>query len=517
MDGNGSVLNRRLSGVDAGFLYLERKEIPLHIAAVLVFEAAIPFDEFVRNIESKLYLIPRYRQIVVFPPMNIGYPEWGPAPNFDIHQHIFETHLEGPGGQAELEKLAGNILTPVMDRTKPLWDIHVVDGLRDGRGALIIRVHHALADGISAAGLLQVLLDTTPEGSPVPAEPPVPPKAEEQPEQPLPEHSLPEHSLIDALASATRSCLENLIAAEEIMLDFAQALTSDRMKSGLQGVLSLLPELARPAQRLPFNKPCDGDRLFCWTQFDFAEVKEIKSAAGCTVNDVVLTVLTRALAKYVRFHGESLTDRYFHVVCPVNLRSDQGQSLGNQITFLPLVLPLGETDPMRLLHSVAQRTEIMKSARAAELVSIATCWLGAAPTPLQMGFWRTIPQIPLPVPLLNMICTNVPGSRVPLYTLGRKLLASYPQVPTGYELGINCAVQTYDGQMSFGLIADSHAAPDVTRLRDLIRKSFVELCRAAGVRKARPMRRPKPGPKAGSAPKVRTRSKQPAEAAPAGA
>jgi hypothetical protein len=123
------------------------------------------------------------------------------------------------------------------------------------------------------------------------------------------------------------------------------------------------------------------------------------------------------------------------------------------------------------------------------LVSILTAWLGAAPTPLQVAFWRAIPLIPLPVPLLNMICTNVPGSSDPLYCLGRRMLASYPQVPTGYELGINCAVQTYNGQLTFGLIADSHAAPDVTRLRDMIKASFRDLCRAAGIKKAQPKRK----------------------------
>jgi len=284
-----------------------------------------------------------------------------------------------------------------------------------------------------------------------------------------------------------------------------QSLVTDRMQNGLQGAFGLLPELGKPAKRLPFNKPCDGDRLCCWAEFDFADVKAIKAAAGAKVNDVILTVLSHAVAKYARFHGESLNDRFFHVVCPVNLRSDQGESLGNQIAFLPLVLPLSESDPMRLLRAAAQRTETLKNARAAELVSIATAWLGAAPTPLQVAFWRAVPLIPLPVPLLNMICTNVPGSRVPLYVLGRCLLASYPQVPTGYELGINCAVQTYNGQIFFGLIADSHAAPDVTRMRNMIRASFRELCRSAGVRKTRPMKQSAPR-------KPRADSKQPAEA-----
>ena len=148
MGKTSSVPSQRLSGADAAFLYLERKEIPLHIACVSVFEGAIPYDEFVANIDSKLHLIPRYRQIAVAPPFNIGYHTWEWDPNFDIHRHIFRVRLEPPGGEAELEALAGRIFSPLMDRSKPLWDIHVVEGLKGGRGALIPRVHHSLADGI---------------------------------------------------------------------------------------------------------------------------------------------------------------------------------------------------------------------------------------------------------------------------------------------------------------------------------------------------------------------------------
>src|SRR6516164_9310565 len=158
-------LSRTLSGADAAFLYLERKEIPLHIACVAIFEGVIPFEEFVANIDSKLHLIPRYQQVAVDPPFHIGYPTWEWDQNFDIRRHIFRARLEPPGGEAQLEALAGRILSQVMDRSKPLWDIHVVEGLKDGRSALIPRVHHALADGISGAALLKVMLDPTPEGS----------------------------------------------------------------------------------------------------------------------------------------------------------------------------------------------------------------------------------------------------------------------------------------------------------------------------------------------------------------
>ncbi|SPE26661.1 Diacylglycerol O-acyltransferase [Candidatus Sulfopaludibacter sp. SbA3] len=446
---NGAAQSRRLSGIDAAFLYLERKEIPLHIASVALFEEPIPFDEFVANIDSKLHLLPRYQQIVVAPPFDLGYPTWEPDPEFDIQRHIFHVEVEAPGGEAELSALAGRILSQVMDRSKPLWEIYVVSGLNDGRGAMIARVHHALADGVSGAALLNIMLDPTPEGS----------RAIRKPRsRPLPK-TLPPKSLPDALTSAVHSSLENLIAAEEGMLDFAQSLLGDRMQAGLKELAALLPELATPPKRLPFNKPCTGERLFTWAEFEFGDLQAVRAKVGCKVNDVILTVLNRALVKYVKMHGEKVAKRYLHVVCPVNIRSqEQGQSLGNRITFMPVILPMNEPNAMRMLEAVAARTQAMKSARAAELVAIAASWLGAAPPPLQALFWGAIPSLKLPVPLFNIICTNVPGSPVPLYSVGRRMLAAYPQVPTGYELGVGCAAQTYNGKIFFGLTADAHGA-----------------------------------------------------------
>jgi diacylglycerol O-acyltransferase len=177
------------------------------------------------------------------------------------------------------------------------------------------------------------------------------------------------------------------------------------------------------------------------------------------------------------------------VVCPVNLRGgEQGESLGNRITFLPVVLPLDVRNPVEMLRAVTARMEIMKSVRAAELIAIATSCLGTTPAPMQELFWRGIPLVPLPLPLLNLICTNVAGSPSALYTVGRRLLASYPHVPTGYELGLGVAVQSYDGKLFFGVTADAHVAPDVGRLRDYIRICFDELYRAAVPPAPRPRR-----------------------------
>jgi diacylglycerol O-acyltransferase len=460
---------RRLSSTDAAFLYLERKEIPLHIAAVCIFEGEIPFDEFVRTIDSRLHLLPRYRQVIVEPPFHLGYPNWEDDRRFNIRRHIFRVRVDAPGGRAQLEKLVSRILSQVMDRSKPLWDLHVIDGLEGGRGAVVVRMHHALADGVAGIAILRIMLDTSP----------VLPRRVVKPRyrpQPAVEG---DRSIVNALTSAVHNSLENLIAAEGVLLDFSRTLTDDRTQDALQKLIGLFPEFAASSDRFVFNRPCGGERRFCWTEFPLAEVQAIREAVGGTVNDVILTALARAVTRYVRAHGETVAGRFLRVVCPVNVRQDGGESLGNRITFMPVALPLGVAGPIRTLHQVAARTEIMKNARAAHLVALLASCLGAAPPPLQALFWRTVPQIPLPVPLLHMICTNIAGSPTPLYSVGRRMIASYPHVPTGYELGVNCAVQSYNGQLFCGFTADAQVVPDAGRLRDFMRAGFAELARAA--------------------------------------
>ena len=468
-----------MSAIDAAFLYLERKEIPLHIAGVCVFDSTIPFEEFVGTIDSKLHLLPRYRQVVVEPAFHLGYPTWQDDPDFDIRNHIFHMTVDAPGLQPQLEALASHILSRVMDRRKPLWDIYVIDGLAEGRGAIIVRVHHALADGIAGASLMKIMLDPDPSRG----------RARPSPKF-RPARAEPDGSLADAVASAIHSSLESLIAAEAVLMDFAQGLFDARTQDAFQKLLALLPELTASSERFPFNKPCSGERRFCWTEFPFDDVVRIREFAGGTCNDVVLSVVTRAVARYIELHGEKVKGRYLRIVCPVSMRHDDGgESLGNQISFLPVAVPLDIGNPVEMLRAVAARTEVMKTARAAHLVALMGAWLGAAPPPLQALFWGAIPQVALPLSLFNMICTNVPGSKMPLYALGRKMIAMYPHVPTGYELGVNVAIQSYDGRMYCGLTADAHVVPDAGKLRDFIQTSFQELRHAAGVRKAQRARR----------------------------
>ena len=267
---NSSDLGRRCSGIDAAFLYLERKEIPLHIAAVCIFESELPFKEFVRAMDSRLHLLPRYRQVIVDPPFHLGYPSWQDDPDFDIRHHISQVRVKAPGGQAELEALASGILSQVMTRDKPLWDIHLVRGLEGGRGAAVVRIHHALADGVAGAAILKIMLDPTPAI-------PKPGRKPRHCPQPAPEAS---HSIIDALASAVRTSLDGMISAESVMLEISKALGQEKTQEALQKVMGIWPELAASSGRFVFNRPCSGERKFCWTEFPFAGVQQIREAAG---------------------------------------------------------------------------------------------------------------------------------------------------------------------------------------------------------------------------------------------
>ena len=470
------VPTRSMSAADAAFFSLERKEIPLNIASLCIFDGPIPFQEFLASIDSKLHLVPRYRQIPVVSPWSLGFPTWQDAPQFDIRRHVFHVTLAPPGGDAELQALAGRILSQLLDRNKPLWEVHVIDGLKDGRGALIWRVHHALADGVSGAELMKVLLDPSPDVGPTPPKPRyrrARPKAAQQ-------------SLANGISGAINSTLGGLLEFEAAMLDFAQALFGDSKQSPLKGLAGLLPEFTASIERLPFNKPCTGERNFCWTELDLADVQAVRQTAGGTVNDVILAILTRALARYVKLHGQSVVNRFVRIVCPVNLRPpDQNNGAGNQISFLPIALPMDARGPVRMLQAVSARTETLKRTGALGFVTLAAKWLAAAPPPLQALFWRSIPEVILPVPLLNIICTNVMGSPTPLYAVGKRMLAAYPQVPTGWDLGVGCAVHSYNGKLFFGFIADTDAAPDVERLRDFLVLAFDELRRSAASKKAR--------------------------------
>jgi WS/DGAT/MGAT family acyltransferase len=469
----------RFGALDAAFLNFESKEMPLHIGGVCIFEGAIPFERFVATIESKLDAIPRYREKVMRPFLNIGYPTWQYDPDFDIRRHIFHVKLDPPGSDAQVQELAGRIFTPLLDRNKPLWETYVVDGLAGGRSALICKVHHCIVDGVAGIGLMNVMLDPSPDEHRRPKR-----KAYRPPKAP----DAATHFL-DAFTDSLAQIPKRLADTRDALLGYGALLRSDNVAAvGLERVVDRVPELLSPLEHLPFNRPCSGERRVFWTEFPFAEARAIRTACGCTVNDVVLTVVAGAVARYTKMHGETVKNRFFRPMVPVNVRPPEEQlgAFGNLISLLPVTLPLGIRDPLARARHIHELTQAMKGARTPELLRLSLAWLGLLPPPVQAFLAGNLSWLNTPIPLFHMVCTNVPGPQLPLYTCGQRMVACYPHVPTGMDVGISVAIESYDQKLYFALTTDALAAPDGGRMIDFLEASFKELRDAAGVPETQP-------------------------------
>lgn len=465
-----SELNRRLSSLDAAFLYLEKKEAPLHIGGTSIFDGEISYRGLVKHINARLHLIPRYLQRVVPDPFNLGHPTWEVVDDFDIKKHIFEIKLEKPGTHKELIKLAGKILSGVMDRNKPFWELYVVKGLEGGRSAIISKVHHCMVDGISGVDLMKIMFDISPKPSPAP------PKPETKSEQPKPDAT---RVFLDSLLGSMQEGMSRFMEMQAGLLYLTQAFTNPQTIAALPHISGVLPAVSTPPPLLPFNNPCSGERQLAWSEFSFAEARAIRGALNGTVNDVVLTVLSSAVSKYVESHKQTTEGRCVRFMVPVSLRQEEKRgALGNLISILPVEIPLDIKNPIHRFKHVNQKTAVMKSARLAEGLGMLGALYGMIPAPVQAAIGAIAT---LPIPPFNMVATNVPGPQVPLYMLGKRMIAQYPYVPIGYAIGIGCAIFSYDQKLFFGLSSDAQAMPDVERFKQFLDEAFEELKTKAGI------------------------------------
>ncbi len=469
-----SPLSARLSSLDATFLYFEKKEAPMHIGGVSIFEGEIPFRRFLKNLNARLPLLPRYRQRVTPDPFHLSHPTWEYDPDFDINNHVFRINLDSPGSEAELLELAGRIFSRLMDRSRPLWDVYLVYGLEGKRTAMIARVHHCMVDGISGVDLLKIVLDDSPNTKPAPRPQPVPPAR----------HPDITRRLVDSVLGGMQEGLSRLMDFQNGVLNLAQSLADQRAAGVMPGLSQLLVALAAPAALLPFNRACSGERKLVWSRFSFDEVRAIRAALNGTVNDVVLTVLAGAVARYAELHGQQVSGRNMRVMVPVSLRrGEQCGTLGNLVSLLPLEIPLDLREPLARFRDINTKTQAMKRARAAESFSMLAALIGILPAPVQAGVGA---MATFPLPPVNIVATNVPGPQAPLYALGKRMIDYYPYVPVGYSVGCGCAVLSYYQKLYFGLTADAQAMPDVDSLKTFLDESFVELREAAGVEETRP-------------------------------
>lgn len=486
-----SDASERLSAEDAVFFYLDTKDMPLHIASVMVFDGPLPLEGMRDLIYSKLPLVPRYRQRIIVPPFNVGHPTWERDPAFDIRNHIRSVRLKR-GTEAELQGLVARILSEMMDRGKPLWDLTLVDGLKDGRGAIVARVHHCLVDGVAGVGVLNAFFNSIVEA---------PASNQHQAVPPLPDDGT---SLVDAILSSYSEMFDRILSIESAVLNIAEDLVNQGLPA-LKQLLRFTPELLGSVDRLPFNKPCPGRRKLVWTEISIPEVKTIREALGGKLNDVVLTVVTAAIRRYTQLHHQPVRGRVLRMMVPVSIRGRDNvpgaeSDTGNRVSMMPVIVPLDISNPVKLLNAIRERTEALKGSNIAEVVRLAGNWIGFMPAPVQALLGPYANSLSPIIPPWNLVCTNVPGLQTPLYALGREMLASYPYVPIGAEMGLNIAIQSYNGKLFFGFTGSETAAPDVDIMPRLLDQAFAQLLQAAGVERPSPKPKPVRGVKPSAAP-----------------
>jgi diacylglycerol O-acyltransferase len=313
-----------------------------------------------------------------------------------------------------------------------------------------------------------MVLDVSPDP------PPPPPPLEPYDPPPMPDTAT---RLFDALFDRVADGLKTAADIQKALLDsIDNPATARTFQRGLEVAL---PYFAVPGRRAPFNKAFSGERKMAWSDYDFAEVRAVRKACGVTVNDVILAVLGGALCRYYEAHGRDTDGHIARILTPVNVRREDEQgALGNRISMLLVEVPLGVRNPLERLNAIRERTARLKRDHVADGIGMAADTLGTLP-PLLQALFGAMPKPPNT--LANMVCTNVPGPMIPLYSVGHRLEAHYPLVPIAWEMGVGCAVTSYNQKLYFGLIADAQAAPDVDRLGDFLTEAYVELRAAAGV------------------------------------
>lgn len=455
----------RLSPLDASFLHLERDGAHMHVAGAQLFEGPTPdYDEFRDHVASRLHLVPRFRQKLRFVPLNLGRPTWQDDPHLNLEYHVRMTALPPPGSEQQLRTLAARVFSQRLDRSKPLWELWLVDGVEGDRFAIVGKSHHCLVDGVSGVDITTVLFDTERE----PAAPPAPP------DQWLPR---PEPSEAEVLA---QTILERLTSPREIASGVAELWhaprrVADELREGLAALGSLAgASLGAPSS--PFNMSIGPHRRVAWVRGELGQFKEVKDRLGGTVNDVVLSVVTGALGRYLRSRGHSTLDLELRAMVPISVRAEEERgALGNRVSAMMAPLPVWCEDPVERLGCITAAMGDLKSSRQAVGASLLTDLTGFAPTTVaaQAGRLQSLQRF------FNLVVTNVPGPQFPLYVLGREMQAVFPMVPLAERQAVCVGIMSYNGQINFGLIGDYDAMPHLDQLAGDLEDSIQELAAAA--------------------------------------
>ena len=484
---------KSLTGLDATFLYLETPEMPMHVGSFNLCELPEGFKgsfhkEVTQHIAKRMHLAPVFSRKLVFMPLDLGHPLWVEADEVNIGFHIRQANAAKKGTApmtlAEAHQLCARLHSELIDRDFPLWEFYVFDQIQlpDGRtvAGFFSKIHHAALDGKGGVMLANALLDLTPIPRDVP--PPDPGKRRQR------ESDLKIGKMIGSVFS---SSLGQLIKAAKLLPTAAAALTSTlgstlvaRSASSAVGVKAKMPMKLAPAT--PFNAGIGTERVFVTATVPLAECKAMGKAIGGSFNDIVLWICSTALRNYLLKH-HSLPKKSLVAAMPVSLREEGGANskdatnLGNQVSMTLVELGTHLAHPLKRMNAIMASTAKVKTSMQSlkgllptDYPSLLAPWLvgGAAKMALNAyGKSGVASRLPM---VANLVISNVPGVPVPLYLAGAKFLSFHPTSIIMHGLGLNITVQTYDGRVDFGIVADKKVLPHANDLVSAIEAAFVE-------------------------------------------
>ena len=461
----------RLTSFDTSFLSNEKGNGHMAIGAVLVCEGTPPEqEEFIASIRSRLHLLPRLRQRLSYPPLGLGRPFWIDHAEFDVHEHVSRRKLAAPGSEEQFREAVAETFAPPLDRSRPLWELCLVEGMENGRFAIVYKTHHAMADGISAVDIGVLLFDVEPTTEPVPEPAPWEPKRAP--------------SRVGLVREAVRGFGHAFVRLGR-WLSAAFRNPGRARKRAADGVIGLWEvtwNLAKPAPKVPLNVEISAERCFYGARCDLDEFKTIKNALGATVNDVTLSVTAGAMRSWMLERGLETDGVELQALVPVSIRMENEHGeLGNKLTAMRGPLPVGIADPVERLRFVTTAMDALKSSKqplGAEAIWGLNDWFRDFAPPLLLG---PTAAINFSTRLFNLLVTNFPGPQIPFYVRGRELVEVYPVGFLAHRHALAIAIISYNGAIGFGLLGDSEALGDVDRIGHHIEGAVEELRAAAGI------------------------------------
>ncbi len=456
--------------MDASFLYFETPSMHMHVAMTAIFDpSTVPdgysFDKVKEFIRSRLHLVPPFRRRIVDVPFRLNHPIWVEDPDFDLDYHIRRIGIPSPGGHRELADLAAQIASTPLDRSRPLWELYVVEGLAEGNIGVVTKMHHCAVDGVSGAELMVNLFDLEPEGRELEV-----PEAREP--EPIP-------SDLEMIGYAVASRARRQLGLLPLLGTTARTVgTLVSRRRDPEASVGAVPLTAPPT---PWNRAITPHRKMSFTRLSLEDVKRVKNHVGCTVNDVILGLMGGTLRRYLEHHG-ALPEMPLIAVCPVSVRTDDEKGeLNNKVSAMFTSLATDVDDPIERLRVIHEVTKGAKEDHNVIGATLLQDWAEhAAPTTFALAarLYSSMHLGDRHRPIHNVVISNVPGPPFPLYYAGAKAVCTLPMGPVMEGAGLNITVLSYMDSIDVGFMVCRELVPDVWKLADFVEEAMAELLKA---------------------------------------